>query len=308
MSKLLKYLELIKTVQDPHGFIESHECDSLGYTALAACDSRVKVDITAAFHNGRWHRRPINSDCCGCWDSNRPENKVPYAKKLQEAIKEIVSTRKIDQRKLSKILSYKGSTISRDMLVMLAWYAWAHKRLDISESVIKYAVKHFGRMGEGDPARTGIRPALFSTYCWISYKLGGPSRPWARLPIFNISAAKLDDYRAHLQVLHIVLRRKVTGKTTKKYEKILSWQYKRQPQNPLFAIACGDYSAATNMMLDDDKYWPQDRLPTTHDRSTQWLPMRDCGDDWLPDKGEAKTHSGGDLIFLNWLILHLLSD
>lgn len=260
MNKFKTYLDLIKTVQDRHGFIESHECDSLLFTGLVGCVPGFTVDIDAAFDNStkQWYRRPTD---CSCY----PDGSV--------------------------------SSISRDMLLGLAWYAYYNKRLDISESVINYALKNKMVMGEGELSRTLMTPSLLSTYCYISYRLGGPNRWWLRW-IPDIESKHTTDYQAHLTVLHILLRNELTGK--QKNTKVLQYHADRQPLNPLFLIGINDKDTARDVLM-QSAWWPNDRLPSSSDRKAQWLPMRDEGSDWEACR-DGKIHSGGDYLFCWWLL------
>lgn len=256
-----KYLELLPTVQDKYGFIDSDECDSLLFSGLVGCVPGVQVTINAAFDpsDHQWKRRPVE---CPCY----PEG--------------------------------SKSSISRDMLLGLAWYAYFNNRVDISEQVIGYALSHCLIMGEGVLSRTFMTPGLLSTYSWISYRLGGPSRPWLRyIPQFESS--KVTDFQAHLSVLHILLRNKLTGKDN--YQSLLLKQAQRQPNNPLFQYAAGYRSAAESILM-NPTLWPVDRLPTSLDRKSNWLPQRDYGPDWQPSSGEKKIYSGSDFLFTYWLM------
>lgn len=276
-NKFDKYLTLLSTVQDRHGFIESRECDSIMFTSLLGCLPEVNnINIYAAFDKstGMWHRRPTERPCFDC------EAKTEQGSK---------------------------STISRDMLLSIAWYAYHNKRLDISEQVIRYAMTHWGFMGCAASTkvlwgRCQIMPSLFATFCWISYKLGGPSRAWARWIPADVGG-RVDDFQAHLQVLHILLRRQVSGKLTKTEEASLNYHASRQPNNPLFLHAVGRDLEALEVLKRVD-LWPADRLPRKSDRKTQWIPQRDEGDDWKPQIGlpDLIPHSGADFLFLYWLI------
>ena len=259
-TKYNKYLELLPQIQDEFGFVESQECDSLLFTSLLGCIPEVKINIDAAFDakTGMWQRRPTN---CPCY----PE--------------------------------HSASTISRDQLLGLAWYAYYNKRLDISESVIKYALKNKLVMGEGELSRTLMTPSLLSTYCYISYRLGGPNRWWLRW-IPDIESKHTEGYQAHLTVLHILLRNELTGK--QKNTKILQYHADRQPLNPLFLIAINDKDTARDVLMQQE-WFPNDRLPSSSDRKAQWLPMRDEGSDWDSCR-EGKVHSGGDFLFCWWLL------
>src|SRR5690606_3576842 len=97
-------------------------------------------------------------------------------------------------------------------------------------------------------------PNLFSTFCWISYRLGGPSRRWARS--VPASGGKTKDFQAHLQVLHILLRKHVIGEISYKEVDTLMAHAKREPNNPLFAAATLDFDKAFRL-LSDPILWPQ---------------------------------------------------
>ena len=274
--KYEKYLELLPNVQDKHGFIEHHGCDALLFSGLIGCLPEVSVDIDAAFDPMRkiWTRRSTGKPCFDCLNN--------------------------------KSLGSKSS-ISRDMLLGLAWYAWINERLDISEQVIKYAMTHFGFMGHADTWKTAlgrcqILPGLFSTYCWISKKLGGPSRPWATWVPADMGA-QLKGYQAHLQILHILLRKDLTGQFASWDKTTIIYNASRQPQNPLFLHAAGRDLEAMQV-LENEFLWPSDRLPMCADRKSGWLPMRDYGEDWIGvrDDSSFHHHSGGDFLWVYWLI------
>lgn len=244
-------------VQDEDGFIDSEHCDSLLFSALTGCVPDIKVDIDKAFNGKTWERRQCKNPCF-------PE--------------------------------HSKSSISRDMLLGLAWFAYYNKRLDISESVINHALKNNMIMGEGKLARIIMTPGLLATYAWISYKLGGPSRFWLRWIPTNITKNQTG-YQAHLTVLHGLLREKVSGKV--KNLDVFDYYYKHSPKNPLFAIAASHYKEAEDSLI-EDTFWPNNRLPTNKDRKPQWLMERDPSE-WIPGD-EDKVHSGADFLFTSWLI------
>ena len=261
------YLELIKSAQDEHGFILSDECDSLLFTGLVGSVPKVKVDIDAAFDkvSQRWMRRPIE---CPCYPIGA------------------------------------ASTISRDMLIGLAWYTYFNKRLDISEQIIKYALSHWCIMGEAATlkdkfGRCFLSPGLLATYAEISYRLGGPNRWWLRwLPQYE--SPEVVGFESHLSVLHIILRKKLTNSS--KYDKLLKMHSERQPNNALFQVAVGNKNAVETI-LRDSRLFPEDRLPTSKDRVEQYLFQRDEGSDWLPDLvNPEKVHSGLDFMITYFLL------
>lgn len=268
--KYYTYLGLVKTAQDQDGFVEGNECDSLLFTSLVGSIPSISVDIDKAFNSkdGTWHRRQITKSCF-------PDN--------------------------------SKSTISRDMLLGLAWYSWYNKRLDISEQVIKYALSHFGIMGKAVNTKTllsrcFIGPGLLSTFAWISYRLGGPSRAWLRW-IPADYGHNLRGFQAHLQVLHILLRAKLSCKMSESDRRKLKNHASRQKRNPLFQYAVGNNNQAIFWLL-NEQWWPETDLPSRKDRKSQWLPMRDDGPDWAgtTDNPDHK-HSGGDFLFVAGLVL-----
>lgn len=303
-AKVKLYKELIKKQQDPFaGFIEHKHCDSLLFSGLVGCVPGVEVDITRAQETpGRWLRKP---DYLGsCYNPELPHNQLSFWQRFKLAYKGYKNTK--DFTVAQKLLLKHGSTISRDMLLGLAYISYYTKRLDLSEAVIKYALANWGVMGEGNESRINIMPSLFSTFCWISYKLGGPSRAWARWIPADFGG-KVKGFQAHLQVLHILLRRDLTGKLPKKDYETLKNHRIREPMNPLFRIGVSDYLTALSI-LSDERLWPAERLPTELDRKAPWIIERDYGADWLGIKGEGKgykasTHSGGDFLFLHWLLM-----
>lgn len=269
-----------------------NDCDALLFECLRGSIKGHSPDIDAAFDGERWYRRPHGWKHC-CYDPSALINQEGVLSKICRIIALKVAFHSVPLEEIVKENWFKGSTISRDMLVGLAWYAYHNKRLDISEHIISYALCHFGKMGDGDPTRTNIMPSLLSLFAWVSYRLGGPSRPWLRA--FNPSTGKCGGFEAHLQVLQILLISKLRGKMKPKESEILAWHYGRQRLNPLFAIACGDTKMA-EMILNTKTFWPQDRLPKASDRKESYLPQRDVGSDWEPTDSD-ETHPGTDFLF-----------
>jgi hypothetical protein len=262
------YISEQHKVTDKYGFILSDECDSLLFTGLIGSIPEVEVYIDAAFDkkSGMWHRRPVEKPCYDC------KNNKPMGSK---------------------------SSISRDMLLGLAYYCYFNKRLDISEQIIKHALTHFGFMGKGALSRINIMPSLLGTFVWISYKLGGPSRPLLRA-IPTLASKDVGDYQAHLAVLHALLRDKITGTTSKSHQKVYSTQANRNPENGLFQYAAGNIDKVYTI-LNNKNYFPEDRLPNRLDRSSPHLWERDYGKDYLPGD-YSKNYPAADYLFLYWLV------
>ena len=274
------YLKLIKEKGhiDKHGFILTEACDSLLFSGLLGCLPGISTDITKAYnrHTQLWKRRPLTYEPC-------------YP-------------------------NHSKSTISRDMMLGLAWYCWINKRKDIAEQVIKTTINKWGIIGKYKNAegfsRVIMTPGLLSTFCWISYKLGGPSRRFLRLPPAIISYRN-KGYRAHLTVLHALLREKIIKKSdgfnleSFIYHKAFSYQHNRQPMNPLYSFASCHNSSAIDVLM-DERFWPNERLPTTLDRKGEWLPQRDFeGSSWKPDRSWVE-HTGADFLFVAALVLDII--
>lgn len=268
-KKFNKYLDLLPEVQDTHGFIDSKHCDSLGFTSLLGCVPAVNPNIQAAQDpiTRLWHRRDYRLPCfCD-----------------------------------GKDLGSK-STISKDMLLSLSWFCFFNKRLDITEEIIKYALSHWGVMGEGELSRTWIGPQLLATYAMISAKLGGPKRPWLTwIPLLPAGGKNQLPYQRHLEVLHIALRGELGARVPQAHRKALQAHFRWNPENPLFAWAVGRNDLATKTLANAYLY-PDDRLPTRGDRKAGWLPEHSTLD-WAPAVEEkSEKHSGGDFLFCYWLL------
>lgn len=261
-AKFNLYRTLIKEQQDEHGFLPSFGCDSLLFSCLVGCVPGINVNVWAAFDGEKWHRRPVSQGCC-------------YPKE-------------------------SASTTSRDMLVGLLFFAYVNKDLAISESIISYALKHFGVMGKGPLSRTLMTPSLLSTAAWVSYRLGGPSRAWLRW-IPYIGSKNVADYQAHIQVLHLLLRQRLGATRSVEASTCYGYHEHRQFRNGLFLYAC-DYRYSAHATIEHALEFPVGRLPTSADRKEGWLWQRDYGPDWLPAEGPVKYHTGGDFLFLYALL------
>jgi len=199
-----------------------------------------------------------------------------------------------------------SSSISRDMLLGVMIAAWASRDLDMAERLYKYGADHLWIMGSGFPSRTFFNPEITATLAQLSYKLGGPDRAIRNFPV-SWSATGISDFEAHLQVLHIILRRAIYDKIEPSAQEVLNAQATRQPENALFQWAALNTPKAVEL-LKDTRYWPSDRLPNSGDRCEQWLFQRDSGSsDWLPCEGEtpdtpSKIYTGADFLFVERLI------
>ena len=306
-KKYKLYSHLQHFVKDTNGFVSTDHCDSLLFTGLIGCNSDIPMNIMAAYRkeDNTWHRRPLNYK--SCYNGSHPDVTDPnmgFKARAIRALRQIYKTPSKFQEIIEKEFYYKqSSTISRDMLIGLAWYAFANKRLDIVQAVIKRALANRGVMGYGAIGAINIMPGLLGTYMMIEQALGGKKRWYARFLPIGLNG-KNRGFTAHLEVLHLLLRNGII-KLSKKEQKVLLGYAEDQPQNPLFQFAAGRVEMA-KQLLDNPLLWPSNRLPTSHDRREEWLFQRNQRDnhpDWLPKLDEdLRIHHGGDFLFMYYLI------
>lgn len=192
--------------QDPHGFVLTEHCDSTFFSGLLGA-SGYQVDMTAAeVGPGQWLRRPTSyPECWGCGKSR--------------------------------------STISRDMLLGVYWWAWEHQDLGLLERMWDYGVRHFWRMGRGRywGADTIMNPAMISTLAQMIYVLGGKNH-WVarRLPTWwSVTQKPGQFYVNRLTAIHLILRREIYGQLGWQAQ-LTTWDLANTwKDNPLFQLAAG---------------------------------------------------------------------
>lgn len=260
-ARLTTYNSLNEAYRDGDGFLETDTCDALLFTSLSSFHKAINIWAAYDAASGQWHRTPKH-DC------------YPDRSK---------------------------STISRDMLLGVLWYAYIHDDLKLAESIWDYGSSHEWVMGQGPESRTKFNPAIKATLAQLIYKLGGADHYWERTyPLDLAWLPGSTDFEAHVQVWHILLRLRVYDKIESSAFARLKEQANREPENALFQYANGDVERAIEL-LKNPAYFPVEHLPTSADRCGHWLFERDKGDDWLPCD-EGKTHTGGDFTSLAFLI------
>lgn len=205
----------IEIEQDVHGFVETDKCDSLLFSAMIASVG-FDVDILAAENSpGEWYRRPTSYP--ECWS-----------------------------------VGQSRSTISRDMLLGLYWYAWSTKNVDILYRLWDYGVENNWVMGDGrlNGADTIMNTAMISTLAQMIYKLDG--RDLQTNLFSNIVSRHLPvtwsvsdkPFVNRLSAMHILLRQELFGSvgfTAKATTRTLVEMY---PDNPLFLLSNGNVCSA----------------------------------------------------------------
>jgi hypothetical protein len=238
------YLQLAteRHVDKENGFFNMH-CDSLLFSSLAgAAGAPLKVDA-AMEENGKWHRTP-QKDC--------------YSE-------------------------HSGSTISRDMLLGLLVFLWKSQNKDLLETTISYGKANATwsgdwKMGDGDPFRIYMRPALQSTYYQALYKMDGESNWRRHIPYFWTYTT---GYGTHLMVWHITMAGLLRGGLKSSELKMLKKYADREPRNGIYNAAYAKFSGSAAYLHRafhaalDETLFPADSLPTSSNFCVDALWQRD---------------------------------
>lgn len=263
------YLNLTKAEQGYAGFTDLDNCDSVLYSGLLGAGGAV-VDLTAArLADGTWTRNPTR-DCYADGGSD--------------------------------------STFSRDMFMGLLWWTFENSRLDVAQATYDYCALQptftvtgciFGQGSLFDPKYIITQNGL-ATLTRLITTLGGSDHPVID-NLYTKESSGLVGFEANLAVLHILLRGRLENSVSDLNLAVLKEQADRQPQNALFQFAYhkytdGDQTSAI-AVLENEQYFPADRLPTSADRCEEYLWQRDYGKDWIPCD-DGKTHPGADFLFL----------
>lgn len=262
------YLSLIGGRQDQHGFINTNHCDSTLFSGLIGA-AGADVDMTAAeVEEGKWLRRPTSyEECFGAGKSR--------------------------------------STISRDGLLGVMWWAYVHDRLDVLERMYAYGEANSWVMGEGryGGVDSVMLPAYISLLAQLIERMGG--QPHSVTSLFPESLADCEAYSCHIQTLRILLRNNVGDKELA----VLKSTTEKYPENALFSAAYhrytdGNYSEAIALL---NHYYPVAKLPTSQELCEFWPMQQNGGDDnWEACPERNEVHSGGDFLFTAAVILDKL--
>ena len=210
------------------------------------------------------------------------------------------------------------STISKDMMLGLLHSLWHHKKIDEIKEVIEYGRANSWFMGEAIDLETKLSKTLLSpALTSLLYDMQSELDPESEELIEEESRKKVvvnTGYRAHLQVMRIVLEGRVRGGISDLKLEALRQQAERVPNNGLFHAAYnhfvdGDQTKAIEIGL-NPKFFPQDKLPNNHENyCTDYLFQRDelkdgtINSDWVPCPERAfELHSGTDFLALTWLV------
>lgn len=256
------YASLYDTISDDAGLFDSNDCDALLFNALyGVTDDSLDIESFRDKETGQWFRTPAKT----CYEEGR-----------------------------------SGSTVSRDMLIGMMWWAWSHERLDVLEDLRRYGQEHDWVMGQGSLDRTYFTPNFQKTlYVLLGRDYKGPPEVW-------IDPKK--DHQRHVVALNIILRGERQGQINDEMLGLLELFHVKNPNNALFSYGAarftdGNQAETINILLNPN-WFAADRLPRSSDRCGRWLWERDDGHENWRSCEDGKTHSGGDLIFIAWLLDH----
>lgn len=260
------YLRLAKEQQGASGFVEAEACDSVLFSGLAGAGG-LKVDLLDARRpDGRWERRPLSLGSC-----------------LEQG--------------LSK------SSVSRDMLLGVFWWAWREGRLDVLEDLKQNLVANRGVFGESDGSLDGQSRVLFTpTLAGVLYRLlaalGGERSAVRFVP--DLANPVPRGFQRHLHALSLALRQEAGETLSDAARGVLELYKSEDPKNPLFPAVLGEKALAEKLLTEG---WPQGRLPTGADWCSIWKLERADNDSSLsPCPEKQKVHSGGDFLFVYSLL------
>lgn len=262
-AKAETYLAGLKSHLNSYNFLAG-DCDSLLFTSILAATVRKDIDILAARDSsGKWTRSP-ESECY----PNR-----------------------------------SASSISKDMILGVIFWAVKTKRLDVLEDLRDYGRAHRWTYGDGPASRTVLSLNLIDLIHEAIAKLKGQEFKGLQ---HYAQMLETSGYQTHLKVLFILTLGEVRENLPNHLVKELEKAAESNPRNGLFAYAKakytdGDYSAAI-AALRDETLFPVNSLPTSSNRCTPYLWQRDLGKDWEPCQSENKEHPGVDWLFLYGLL------
>jgi hypothetical protein len=205
--------------------------------------------------------------------------------------------------------SASASTISRDMLLGVMWRAWKQRNLPLLERLYAYGELHKWDMGQGDSTATFFSPIFVATLAQMIYKLGGTDRAIRNLGwVWNPEEL---GYKAHIQALHILIRKEAYDKSTNLATSTLERMSTRNPSNAFYLAVLEKYEEAAEVL---ERTFPKGRLPTKEDWCEEWRWQREETDENLKpcpaqaaqegseEIGRGTPHTGGDFLFVYELL------
>ena len=272
-AKKAFYCEQGKRIYAERGFFDDR-CDSLLFTSLwsVACGP---LDLSSyEGEPGKWYRNPARD----CFVDGQPNG--------------------------------SASTISRDMFLGLFHHIWSTKDKANMSEIVAYGQNHNWIMGEAKDQETLLSRCLMTPQLIsIAKDMSGALLGLTQSEQGSDDAVGVNTgFRAHLDVLRVLLSGRVRGAISDSELSTLKAQAERQPNNALYVAAYEKYAGGTRAhdLLLDQKHFPGDRLPNTSDHCINYLHSRDESDsDWQPcAEAPLKEHDGTDFVFAAWVTLN----
>jgi len=213
-----------------------------------------------------------------------------------------------------------ASTISKDMLMGLAYYAafGSEKQTgcQVARQILDYGSSHNWVMGQpaSQIGRVLMTPTLIQVYADIEQSLCPDGQR-----LLSVQPSSVDDildsvlvrrgFEAHLQVLRITLVAELKGGATALDLEVLRRLAERESENALFQAAYhkfhdGIQTTSERLLLDAARF-PTDHLPDSNNYCTHYLWQRDMDEggqanpDWLPCS--EGLWDGIDFLFAAWM-------
>ncbi len=284
-DKYARYLSWSEQGLDEHGWTRDTKCDGLLMNSIYSLSGGPADIPQATWGDGRWERHWL-------------KNCYPNGSK---------------------------STISRDMMAGLLLWLQARQRVDLIEQIIAYGEQHSFQgfpliwiVGQGELGRVDQPPSFVSKIYRLREKLTGKPNPYPQMKTQVLD--KCRSYTCHLTVLEMLFEYRLDGTMTVSAQQYLRALADSHPRNALFNVLYGKLaqsSAHVGRALDtllDPTLFPEDRLPSNHDRCNDYIFSREEREEdgsvnrnWLPCPNEPRTvFSGTDFLFAAAIALDLL--
>ena len=274
VAKRAIYLKLLKKHEDKYGWLD-FACDGLLFNSLYAFSGgNVGID-KARSASGKWFRTTDHS----CYPNR------------------------------------SGSDLSKDMVIGLMLYLYSSKRFDDLKRLSDYGKRNLWIMGRGPYASTILMHDQRRNLALALESLSGKTQEDRDLPSgFGIPCK---GYGCHLRALDIYLHHLIHKSIPKVAFKDLEVMVRENPSNALYRSIIAPYKKSEYMfainLLNEEKFFPKNMLPTNRDYCTDYLYQRpqyrngEINKDWLPCKVE-KQHFGVSFLFATQILMNSLED
>lgn len=207
------------------------------------------------------------------------------------------------------------SECSRDMYLGYMLYLVFTDQSEPIERIISWGEKNSNKyldeylwiMCHGQPGAIEFRPNTIETAKLLLLYFNN-----ARLNYkFDLQLSnRCQGYECHISAIHVWIRGSIRGYLVKKEYSFIESNAARYHQNAFFQALYARYSGKSQAikriesMLLNEKYFPNDRLPSSSDRCGFYLWERDpSGDSWKPCPNQGKIHSGLDFLLASAIYL-----